>query len=341
VIHESGPRGFLRRHRSALALVVGVMLVTVLAQARPSLYSTSATVGILALIALPLGLMYGQGGTISIAQGTFAAMGGYTSAILAIHFGWSPLTSVFPAILVPAAFAFAIARPILRLPELSLALATLALNTVFLVGVERGGWLTGEYVGLSGIPRLPGIETSRFWSHVAIWLLVLIAVVLYSTFLGTARGRALNTVRVDRILAESMGVSVAMDLAILFAVTAGVAGLAGWFYVHYVGYVAPDSLGIHVSANALFMVVIGGRKTVLGPVVGAAIFILASDFLPGTETQGIFFGAILVLVLLLFPDGLLSLRFRRNGPRGLAPAPLTVAGAGNQASDTVRSGRWR
>lgn len=331
----------LRTRGPALLVVAGIFLVTLLAQYRSSLYSTSATVGILALIALPLGILYGQGGTISLAQGTFAAAGGYTSAILTTHVGWSPLLSLFPAVAIPAAFAYLIARPILRLPELSLALATLALNTVFQVGVERGGWLTGEYVGLSGIPRLPGIGTSRFGSHVAIWVIVLVAVVLYNTFRHTARGRAVNTIRVDRVLAEAMGVNVAFDLSLLFAITAGVAGLAGWFYVHYVGFIAPDSLGTAVSANALFMVVIGGRKTVLGPIIGAVVFTLASDLLPGTETQGMFFGGILVLVLLLFPDGLLSVRFRRRtvaaSPADAAPA----APATNATSSALGDAAWR
>lgn len=290
----------------ALILVLLVALLSIAGIFRPSFHSTGVTIGIYSLIALPLGLLYGQGGTISLAQGAFAALGAYTTAILTTRAGLSPWVSIIPSVLVPAILAFVIARPILRLPELSLALVTLSLGTVVEVALQRGGGLTNGYVGLSGIPPLPIVGKNPFLDSVAIWAIVVIIVALYGQFKSSARGRALNAIRVDRLLAEAMGVRVAFDLSVLFAIVAGTAGLAGWFYAHYIGYVAPDSLSVNLSSNILFMVVVGGRKAVLGPVIGAAFFTLASDLLPGTEMQGLIFGMLLVFVLMLSPDGLLS-----------------------------------
>lgn len=287
-------------------IVVGFCVVMLLGIAQPSLHTTMFTIGLYALIALPLGLIYGQGGTISMAQGSFAALGAYTSAILCTRFGFSPTLSVIPAVVMPACVAFLIARPILRLPELSLALVTLSLGTVVAVGLQRGGDFTGSFVGLSGAPPLPLVGNHPVWVAATLWAVVLIVVIMYSHFVHSARGRSLNAIRVDRLLAESMGVNVPFDLSIMFAVAAGIAGLAGWFYVHTLGYIAPDSLGAHTSANILFMVVLGGRRAVLGPVLGATFFTFANDFLPGAETHGLFFGTILVLILLLSPDGILS-----------------------------------
>jgi len=135
-----------------------------------------------------------------------------------------------------------------------------------------------------------------------------------------------------------MGVNVPLDLATLFAAAAGIAGLAGWFYVHSIGYIAPDSLNAETSANILFMVVLGGRRAVLGPILGAAFFTFANDFLPGAETHGLFFGTILVLILLLSPDGILSPQAMRamrrlvgrgrppaNAPASATPAPIPDA----------------
>lgn len=292
-------------------LVLGVALLTFGGQIQPSLYTTSVMIGIYALIALPLGLLYGQAGTISIAQGAFAALGAYTTAICTTRYGMSPFATIIPAMIVPMVLAFIIARPILRLPELSLALVTLSLGTVVQVALERGGDFTNNYIGISGIPLLPFIGTSVVGAHFLIWMLVLICVLMYSCFVASAWGRALNAVRVDRLLAESMGVNVALDLSILFAGAAGVAGLAGWFYAHFIGYIAPESLNVAVSAHILFMVVVGGRKAVLGPIVGAIIFTFSNDLLPGTQTQGLFFGTLLILVLVFFPDGVLSLSWRR------------------------------
>lgn len=287
-------------------LVVAVLCLTIGAQFRSSVYSTSITIGIYSLIALPLGLIYGQGGTISLAQGAFAAMGGYATAILTTRYSLDPLVTLLPSILFPALVAFMIARPILRLPELSLALVTLSFGTVVEIVLQRGGNITGGYVGLSGLPPLPLIGNRPLLAHLGIWFLVAIVVIFYSRFRTTSRGRALNAIRVDRLLAEGMGVNVAFDLSLLFAVSAGVAGLAGWYYSHFIGFIAPDSLNVALSAHVLFMVVVGGRRAVLGPVLGAAFFVWASDVLPGTEMQGMFFGAILILILMFSPDGLLS-----------------------------------
>ena len=313
-------------------VVVAFVVVMLLGAVRPSLHTTMFTIGLYALIALPLGLIYGQGGTISLAQGSFAALGGYTSAILTTRYGIAPALSVVPAILLPAALAFTIARPILRLPELSLALVTLSLGTVVAVGLQRGGDFTGSYVGLSGAPPLPLVGNNPVLIAVALWTVVLLVVIMYSHFVRSARGRALNAVRVDRLLAEAMGVNVPLYLATLFAVAAGIAGLAGWFYVHTIGYIAPDSLSVETSANILFMVVLGGRRAVLGPVLGAAFFTFANDLLPGAETRGLFFGTILVLILMLSPDGILSpnalrvIRRLLGRPRGVASAqPVVVA----------------
>ena len=100
-------------------LVLAFAAATVFGQFRGSVYTTSTTIGIYALLALPLGLLYGQGGTVSLAQGAFAAIGGYTSAILSTRYGLPPLLSLVPAVLVPAMLAFVIAKPILRLGQRS------------------------------------------------------------------------------------------------------------------------------------------------------------------------------------------------------------------------------
>lgn len=313
------------------AIVVVVFLVMMLLGGmRPSLHTTMFTIGLYALIALPLGLMYGQGGTISLAQGAFAALGAYTSAILSTRYGMSPMISVFASIAIPALLAFLIARPILRLPELSLALVTLSLGTVVAVGLQRGGDFTGSFVGISGAPALPIVGKDPVLVSTALWAVVLLVVILYSHFVQSVRGRALNAARVDRLLAQSVGVNVPMDLSIMFAVAAGIAGLAGWFYIHFLGYIAPDSLGPEVSAQILFMVVLGGRRAVLGPILGAAFFTFANDFLPGTQTHGLFFGTLLILILILLPDGILSpqalaavRRWVGMGPR--PPAPTEAA----------------
>lgn len=301
----------LRRNASLLILALVIVVTMLCGLIRPSLYSTAFTISLYSLIALPLGLMYGQGGTISLAQGAFSALGAYATAIATTRYGLHPVFSLLLSISVPFLLAFAISRPILRLPELSLALVTLSLGTVVEVALQRGGTFTNNFIGISGIPPLPLIGRSPVLLFLSISLILLLAVFAYTQFIDSARGRALNAIRTDRLLAETSGVSVASDLALLFSIAAGVAGLAGWFYAHAIGFVAPDSFSVSLSANILFMVVLGGRKAVLGPILGAAFFTLANDILPGVETQGLVFGVLLAAILLLSPDGLLSPRALR------------------------------
>lgn len=294
--------------QNALVLICCVVAVTLLAQVQTSLYATSITVGVYALLAVPLGMIYGRGGMISLAQGGFAAIGGYTSAILWTQMGLAPAITLIPSIAVPALIAYLVSRPILRLPELSMALATLALGILVKVVFESGGSITGGFEGIPGLPPLLIVGDSRIGAHIAIWSLVVVCVYCYDSFCASARGRALNAIHVDRLLAESVGVPVARDLSLLFSIAAGLAGLGGWFYVHYLGFIAPESLSVHLSASLIFMVVIGGRRYSLGPIFGAVFFVVASDLLAGAdEANGMIFGAMLILVLVLLPDGLFSL----------------------------------
>jgi len=293
---------------AAIVIVIAalIVLVGVAGIFRSSIYATSITIGFLSLLALPLGLLYGQGGAISLAQGGFAALGGYVTAVLTVRYGWHPGASLAISVLLPAVLAFVIARPLLRLPELSLAIVTVSLVMLFRVVFERADTLTGGFNGITGIAPLPWLGPNRLWIHVAIWTVVAIAALSYAAYLRSGRGRELNAIRVDRLLAQSVGTNPALELAIVFALCAGVAGAGGWFYAHYIGFMAPDSLEATLSANVLFMVVLGGRKTVLGPILGAALFTLSSDALPGTVTQGMVFGAMLIFILVFFPDGILS-----------------------------------
>ncbi|MFT3820986.1 MAG: branched-chain amino acid ABC transporter permease [Rubrivivax sp.] len=323
--------------RSTLILAACVAVATLAAQANQGLYATSITIGIFALLAVPLGLMYGHVGVMSLAQGGFAALGGYGSAILATRYGWHPVVGLPVAVLLPAAVAYLISRRVLRLPELSLALATLAFALLLEVALRSGGRFTGGYEGLASIPPLPLVGDSRIGAHLLVWALVAVCVYAYESMLASPRGRALKAVHVDRLLAESMGFPVARELTILFSVVAGLAGLAGWFYAHYIGYLGPASLGVHLSANLIFMVVVGGRRYALGPVLGAVFFVMASDLIPGqAEAHGMVFGALLILVLLLLPGGFLSLaagRFkrRRSQPDGNGAAPeLHVSAEGGK-----------
>jgi len=297
---------FLRRHAPALAVALFIVVGAVWVSGSRSAIFALVTVGVFSVIAVPFGLLYGHGGILSIAQASFAALGAYTSAILTVKFGWSPWATVLLAMIVPALVAFVLARFILRLHPIALVLATLALGRVVELSIKNGGDLTGGAVGITAIPMIPGIGI-RTEAFILIWTLVLVAVLVHGNFVHSARGRALNAVRSDPTLAQSVGANATADLTIVFTIAAAFAGLAGWFYAHYLGFIAPESLSFGVSSVLLLMVIVGGRRLALGPVIGAAFYTWLQDALPSGELQNLFFGCLLALVFVFLPNGLVSL----------------------------------
>ena len=284
-----------------VAAAVGVLAV----QGRPVGTDNAVLIGIQALIALSVGLSYGQAGILSMAQAVLAAVGGYLSAILALRFGVSPYLTLVPAIALPTALAWVLARFVTPLDHLAAALATLALSTVVEIVARSWDSVTGGYVGLTGVPSLPGVTTPGMFAGL-VWFVVALAVFLYENLMRSAYGRALNTVRHDRARATADGVDVPALMSAGFAFAAALAGLAGWLYVHYITYMSPSSLDTHASISVLLMAVVGGVGYVLGPVIGTVLLSLLMHLLPAQEVQGLFFGGALVLILLLARDGLLG-----------------------------------
>jgi branched-chain amino acid transport system permease protein len=294
------------RERPNTCIAVALALAGVLAvQGRPVAMDNAVLIGIQALIALSVGVSYGQAGILSMAQAVLAAVGGYMSAILGLRYGWSPYVALVPAVALPTVLAWGLARFVTPLDHLAAALATLALSTVIEIAARNWDSVTGGYVGLTGVPSLPGVRTPGAYAAV-VWLAVCIAVFLYENLMRSACGRALNTIRHDRARATADGVDAPALMSAGFAFAAGLAGLAGWLYVHYITYMSPSSLDTQASISVLLMAVVGGVGYVLGPVVGTVLLSLLMHLLPAQEVQGLFFGGTLVVILLVARDGLLG-----------------------------------
>jgi branched-chain amino acid transport system permease protein len=298
-----------------LAIVIGTNAVWL---------DTSIIIAIYGLLAVSVGMSYGQAGILSVAQAAFAALGSYATAILCMRFDISPFIGLFASVLLPAVIAYPLAWLVTRLSPLALAIATLVFGHIVDLSLREGGDLTGGYIGLSGIPSIPGISSAVQFNILA-WGVVVLVVLAYSNLVNSATGRALNTIRSDALRASADGINVAHERSMVLALSAGVAGLGGWLYVHYTSYIGPDSLGPALSLSVLLMAVVGGSRTILGPIVGAAVLTLLFKLVPGQEVQGMFYGGALIAVLLLAPRGLLGIRLnKRIGAwrKAAKPAPV-------------------
>jgi branched-chain amino acid transport system permease protein len=170
--------------------------------------------------------------------------------------------------------------------------------------------------------------------HVLAWVLVVVVIVLYANLTSSAIGRAVRTARHDPLRATADGINVPVLLAIYFALSSSVAGLAGWLYAHHLTYMGPDSLTMHVSIRVVLMAVIGGASTMLGPVLGAAFLTLLTLYLPAAETQGMIFGAVLIITLIIAPNGILGTNWKKlfSTKAGSSEGRESVAQVGGDAS---------
>ena len=294
----------VKKHSSAIILALVMAPLLALTADQPAALNLIILIGIYGLMATSLGMIYGQAGMMSLCQAGFAALGAYGTAIVSARWGLDPLWGLLAAVLLPALIAYPFARLIVTLSPLALALATLFLGTIITIALNQGGDFTGGYLGIGGIPVLSFAVTPLKFA-ILVWVFAILAVVLYANLLGTAAGRALNTLRVDAIRSRADGDRGPHRLSVLFAFAAGLAGCSGWLYAHYMLYVSPDGLSMHVSLTLLLMVLLGGARHVLGPILGAFLLTYLNDLLPG-EIRGLLYGCAVVVVLIIAPRGVLG-----------------------------------
>jgi len=287
-----------------------VCLTAILFVSGPSYVHLSLTASITALLALSLGLAFGQGGLLSAAQAAFAGVGAYATAIMTTRWDLNPWLGLVAAVLLSSFTAWLLARMVVRLSPIALALATVTFSQILAQVLSQGGDFTGGFVGLSGIPRVLGME-SMYIQQVFGWIMVVLISIMYVRVCNSMQGRAYRAIRYDATLAKSLGIPVPTRLASLFALSGGIAGLAGWLHAHQASYLAPESLPILLSITVLMVVVIGGTRTVAGPVVGAVLLTIFQNYLPGDEMQNIVLGSILLVFIFVAPNGLSALPWGR------------------------------
>ena len=277
-----------------------------------------------ALMAIGYQLVFGQVGALSLAQGACFAIGAYVAGILGGRMGW-PLWAELPAaILLPALLAAVAHGPVRRLDGHYFALATLGFAVlVRLVAVDAQD-LTGGANGLVGVPPLPtawfGL-TRGAGAMLIGWGLAGLGAGLALWLKRGGNGPALALVRADPALARASGLDPGRIRAQGFALAAGFAGAGGALQAHVLGLVSPDTAEFSVMVGCLAMVVIGGRGSVAGAVLGALLISHLPEWLrPLGASYRIAYGLGLFLCLLVAPAGLIG-SLERFWPVPRVPIP--------------------
>lgn len=281
-----------------------------------------------------LNLFMGFTGQVSFGHNAFAAISGYTSAVLTATYGWDPVPAAVLGIGGALICALIVGYPVLRLRGHYLAMATLAIGLIAYEVAVQWDSVTQGYMGISGIAPL-GVGRWTITSDRGI-LIFLIIVALLSLLMvrGIRRsrlGRSFVAVAGSEDAARALGIDVARTKLLAFLISAAYAAVAGSLFVHAVGFVSPEVFGLHMVVLAFTMLYVGGIGTIVGPVFGAVIVALLPETFRGfKEYQDLAYGAALVLILIYTPRGLVSLpelwRRRKSAAKNANKSAATQAG---------------
>jgi branched-chain amino acid transport system permease protein len=315
----SGPANlWVNRLRADFRAALAVVALLALA---PVFVTSPYTLGILivsiyfALLALGWNLLAGFTGQFSLAPAAFAMLGAYTTALLDYHLK-APLAVGIPAAIIGTALlGWLLGRVVLRLKGPYLSLTTLSFAEIARVVVGNSHEFTRGDQGLN-VPTLFQSRVGYYYLFLAVLLATLAG--LYALLRGRA-GRFWLAIRDDATGAESRGIDVIRYKTLAFALSCAICGLAGSLYGTFSQLVSPE-LGLLMQTGLVIsMVVIGGIGTLTGPLVGALLVYLASEWLRGVgNIQMIVFAAVVIVFA----------RFFRTGLWGLATRPKPEAEPG-------------
>ncbi len=265
--------------------------------------------GIYIILTISLNLIIGYAGQVSLGHAAFYGIGAYASALAALHWHWPFPASALAAILVAGLCGLGLGLPTLRLKEDYLAIVTLGFGVIVdLVFLNLD--ITGGPDGLPGIPppSFWGMSFRTPW-HYLILVTVTIILVLIATYrlVDSYHGRALRAIRDHEVTAQVMGINSPAYKVVIFTLAAGLAGLAGSLYAHYITFINPESFGLHTSILILAMVVLGGMGSIAGSILGAVILTILPEMLRQTHGyQDLIYGGLLMILLIWRPEGLLG-----------------------------------
>jgi branched-chain amino acid transport system permease protein len=292
--------------RAALWLTAGVVVMFGFHALQPSsqLIYLAISIAIFAVAASGLALLYGDCGLLSVAHGGIVGLGAYTT-IMALASGFSELEAFFCAIAFGVVAAVLIGGPSLRLQGHYYVVTTFAAAETMGVVASNLGWLGGT-AGKS-LPYKPSFlrtESGLYYSC----FVTLIAVVCVLVALRRAPfGGKLIAIRENETLARSLGVRTKRFKVATFALSGGICGLAGFFFAFANQYVSPQDVGSAPGIALVMILILGGSRHWLGPIVGAVVYYGLPYIFPLSALQNqLAIGVLLIAVILILPQGLVG-----------------------------------
>ncbi|HEY3842476.1 MAG TPA: branched-chain amino acid ABC transporter permease [Acidimicrobiales bacterium] len=290
-------------------------------------------IGVYVLLAIGLNVVVGYAGLLDLGYIAFYAIGAYSAAYWTGALPVQPPIHLTPFVAIPFAILTAmlagvvLGAPTLRLRGDYLAIVTLGFGEIIEIVATNLGGVTGGAQGVIGIKHFSvhalGIKYIWGISSLPYYYLLLVFVVIvliaFSSLENSRVGRAWAAIREDEVAAESTGINVLKYKVMAFAIGASTSGFAGMLTASKIGFIEPGDFTVQLSILILVLVIFGGMGSLPGVVLGAAFLQWAPQYLRthplfGFQQQDlyIYLGALLVLMMIFRPEGMIPSRRRRR-----------------------------
>lgn len=317
----------------AVALAVGAAPLLLTGSDSRYVLKVLTFVGINALIVLGLALLFGYAGQVSLGHAAFFGLGAYSSAWVTKTMEMPWLAGLAAAIVITGIGGVLLALPSLRLKGHYLAMATLAFGEIMRIAFVEAKGVTGGPDGLSGIPYAAvgsfEFDTPQL-NYWLVWGAVGLAFWLASNIVAGRPGRSMLALHGSELGTMASGVSITGLKVRVFTLSAMFAGTAGALYASAVGFVSPSTFSLHLSVILLAMAVLGGTRSLAGPLLASVLLTLipyADAVVPGLsrevmtliqEWEADIYALVVILVMLYMPGGVAGLMRRIGARKGSA-----------------------
>ncbi len=285
----------------------------------------AALIGAYWILIAGLNLVVGFSGQLSVGHVGLLAIGAYTFAIVAGTHGIDPWLALAASGALGALCGFLLGLPSLRLPGFYFAMATLAFALIVTELVLAFDGLTGGGVGLS-VPTFPEPLDTAEGNY---WLILGVAGLVTLLTWNVARlmwGRGLICVRDSVVTAQAVGVPVLRAKLAAFVFSGLTAGIGGALFAVIQSYITPDTFLFELGMFFFVCIIIGGRGSIVGPFLGTVVLTALPELsAPLAKLGNFFYGLLLLLVVLLLPEGigrLFQIVMERLRPRRLESVPI-------------------
>lgn len=296
---------WIRRHSFAFTAIAGIVIATLIGLLPSYFLFQFGQLALVIIVSVALTVLMGGAGLLALSSPAFLAVGAYGALILMLTFHVPVVLAVPLAVIVGGALGGFLGFVTLRLSGFYLAIATLGLLQVLLVGLKFGGNVTGGGYGLV-VPTIPQITAGRV-AITAVFLAVLV-IGLSVSLMRSRVGRAWLATRDNEPAAQMQGIDVRRMKVVAFVYSSALISLAGVLHAFLLGVTNPSTYSMHLSVFHITLVVVGGMT---GSIVGAVIAPMILYFLPEMfsaigEWRDFFYGGILMLTLVFMPMGISS-----------------------------------